>query len=127
MEWYHVYLFTRLDGFSTFFTVVMVVMTIVIAMVAVFYIPLMSNFGDYHCPTIKKTTKTALIVWLIAIFMSLAIPTQKEMAAIYLLPRLAKSDFTKEASQIPTDAAKLMRLKLESWIADMEPTKPDTK
>jgi len=30
MEWWHIYLFTRLDSFSTFFTVVMVVTTIAV-------------------------------------------------------------------------------------------------
>lgn len=61
----------------------------------------------------------------IVIFWALfaAVPNQKEAAAIYLLPKLAHSDFAKKAQQIPTDAAKVMRLKLESWIADMDPQK----
>jgi len=87
----------------------------------------MADFGDDHGPAIKRAFKITVAVWLFATFAALAIPTQKEAAAIYLLPKLAKSDFTKEASKIPTDAAKLMRLKLESWIADMEPKKPETK
>lgn len=39
MEWYHVYLFTRLDGFSTFFTAAAVATTVVLALIAAFYIP----------------------------------------------------------------------------------------
>jgi len=76
-----------------------------------------------HKPIFWKWIGFTIGLFIFGIVGSVAIPTQKEAAAIYLLPKLAKSDFAKEAQQIPTDAAKLMRLKLESWIVDMEPVK----
>jgi len=128
MEWYHVYLFTRLDGLNSLITLVCIGLLTGALVTGIMW---GVNSDMYGCENTAKGAKkvfmrlllTACLIALIGV----SIPTQKEAAAIYLLPKLAKSDFTKEAAQIPTDAAKLMRLKLESWIADMEPTKKESK
>jgi heme/copper-type cytochrome/quinol oxidase subunit 2 len=127
MEWWHVYLFTRLDGII--FT--MVALTIVAIVVAVIGGTMMAENRRYNTDgqtdpdyikgreLVKLSAPFIVFFWIAWI----AIPTQKEAAAIYLLPKLANSGFAKEAAQLPTDAAKLMRLKLEAWISDMEPKK----
>jgi hypothetical protein len=48
------------------------------------------------------------------------IPTTKEAAAIYLIPRITANE---DVQQIPANAAKLLNGKLQEWIDDLEPTK----
>ena len=125
MEWYHVYLFTRLDGLSGAFCFSGILLG-VITVIALAFLPILAH--EVEDTAILKKIYGVLVGT--ALFFSagaLAIPTQKEAAAIYLLPKLAKSEFASEASKIPTDAAKLLRLKLEQYIADIDPVKEATK
>lgn len=119
MEWWHVYLFTRIDSIKTFFEIVSTFgcIAVAIAYFAVFVENLIKQWQAH----------LVCLVWFICLILNMAIPTSKEIAAIYLVPKLAKSDLAKEAQQIPTDAAKLIRLKLESWIADMDNKKEKEK
>jgi hypothetical protein len=127
MEWWHVYLFTRLDGLKDLFCVMSILFGI-FGIIAICFYPIIDDIVDRNqIPAVKKGVKMAVAIFAITFFAGISIPTQKEAAAIYLLPKLAKSDFAKEAQQIPTDAAKLMRLKLESWIADMSETAKPAK
>lgn len=123
MEWWHVYLFTRLDGMNGLCGVLASVIGITAIAVLCVAPVAMDLVKDRHMAIIKLWGKVVAAIFTMSLVGYLAIPTQKEAAAIYLLPKLAKSDFAKQAGQIPTDAAKLMRLKLESWIADMESPK----
>lgn len=123
MEWYHVYLFTRLDGLISFFEGVSLITLLFAVCACIAWVPVAMEELDNYKPILTKITIVSVSLCFMGGIMKLAIPTQKEAAAIYLLPKLANSNFAQEAQQIPTDAAKLMRLKLESWIADMEPKK----
>ena len=89
-------------------------------------LPLIIAEGDFTL-SVKKAYFASLGAALFFLTGALAIPTQKEAAAIYLLPKLAKSEFASEASKIPTDAAKLLRLKLEQYIAEIDPVKEAAK
>lgn len=128
MEWWHVYLFTRLDVVKE----VLISVTIFSFFFAVGFG--MFSFGSEGCRFGDKEQRQLRIgFWVSVMFFvggllgNLAIPTQKEAAAIYLLPKLVKSEFAAEASKIPTDAAKLLRLKLEEYIAELEPVKEGKK
>jgi hypothetical protein len=127
MEWWHIYLFTRLDSLNGVFFVVSTALGIILAAVTVFLPIILKDLSDEGENTFKKWLKIAVAAFVVSLLGVIAVPTQKEAAAIYLLPKLAKSDFAKEAQQIPTEAAKLMRLKLESWVADTEPKKTEGK
>ena len=132
MEWYHVYLFTRLDGINGLFVALSVVsVTVVIgAALAWAWNDDMSAYGEKYKSAAKLSAsiaKKASVATLIVLLTTIAIPTQKEVAAIYLLPKLAKSEFASEASKIPVDAAKLLRLKLEQYIEDIDPVKEAEK
>jgi len=125
MEWYHVYLFTRLDGLNTFFGITAIFLGICVVIITAI-LPLIIAEGDFTL-SVKKAYFASLGAALFFLTGALAIPTQKEAAAIYLLPKLAKSEFASEASKIPTDAAKLLRLKLEQYIAEIDPVKEAAK
>lgn len=63
----------------------------------------------------------SLFVWflLLAIFFltaSALLPSTNQMAAIYLIPKLANSQGAAELAKIPETAAKLLNDKMEQWI-----------
>jgi len=125
MEWYHVYLFTRLDSLHEVFCFLGIFLG-VLSVIALVFLPLVlhevQSTGD-----VKKVYAALIGASLFSCAGALAIPTQKEVAVIYLLPKLAKSEFASEAQKMPTDAAKLLRLKLEQYIAEIDPVKEAVK
>jgi len=128
MEWWHIYLFTRLDSVngmvSDVISILGPVLLVALSVLLLYYNEIKSLNA---LPSFMKILKIAIAVFCFFLLGSILIPTQKEAAAIYLLPKLAKSDFAKEAQQIPAEAAKLMRMKLEAWVSDMEPKKAEGK
>lgn len=136
MEWWHVYLFTRLTGINVMFGVLVVVSGLFALgtgigwTIADFNVKDMDSNEQGWEPWQKAWRaifKVALPVFLFSLAGTIAVPSQEQAAAIFLLPKLAHSDFAKEAQQIPTDTAKLIRMKLEAWINDMEPKKAEKK
>ena len=130
MEWWHVYLFTRLDALKDIAESTAILSAIGLVIVGIVYgisYYEYSPVSKHARPTLKKCTKLICCFFCVGISLWVVVPSQKEAAAIYLLPKLAKSELASEASQIPADAAKLLRLKLESWIAGMEPKKEGAK
>jgi hypothetical protein len=126
MEWWHVYLFTRLDGLNTLIGLLVAISVLSWIIIGIVWFINTGIDNDVAARAKKLFINSAAVPVVLAVLM-VFVPSQKEAAAIYLLPKLAHSDFAKEAQQLPTDAAKLMRLKLESWIADMEPAKKAEK
>lgn len=122
MEWWHVYLFTRLDSLNFLLCICFAIGLVVTIILGIAWFA-ENDVDDDAAVKYKGLFMRGVAAILTVAAVSVLIPTQKEAAAIYLLPKLAHSDFAKEAQQIPTDAAKVMRLKLESWIADMDPQK----
>jgi len=128
MEWWHIYLFTRLDSVNSVVSDGLKILGPVLAVALLVLLLCYSEIKSLNAlPRFMKILKIAIAAFCFLLLGSIAVPTQKEAAAIYLLPKLAKSDFAKEAQQIPTEVAKLMRLKLESWVADMGPKKAEGK
>lgn len=75
----------------------------------------------------KKIPKYVLI-YLVFTFLGLAIPNQKEMAVIYLLPKIANSDAMKEAEKLPKNVAVLLNSKCQKYINDtLEETAEEQK
>jgi hypothetical protein len=52
------------------------------------------------------------------------IPTTEEMAAIYLLPKIANNE---QVQQVPDKAMQLLNGKLDEWIADVRGEKKEKK
>lgn len=122
MEWWHIYLFTRLDvilSVTNGLILITVIGTIITNFIYIFPVCEGDIPKDHVRPYKKANIFAAMCIGLL-LFIKVVIPTQKEAAAIYLLPKLAKSEFASEASKIPADAMKLIRLKMESWIDDLE-------
>lgn len=112
MEWWHVYLFTRLDSLNV--VLALITMSIAFVVLLSLWAYFMEDYeDDTVASTLKGNMKMTIILFCISVLANVALPTQKEMAAIYLLPKLAN---TQELQQIPKDTAKLLRLQLDSWI-----------
>lgn len=51
------------------------------------------------------------------------IPSTKQMAVIYLTPKIINSEATQELTTIPKDAAVMMRKLMDDWMAEYMPEK----
>ena len=121
MEWWHIYLFTRLDvvGGILLGAVLVASMFVLIAVIlsVSFYV---DRWEETNVSIwVKKSWTRGLAAYLFVVFLFAAVPTQKEAAAIYLLPKLINSGFAKEMQQLPEEFASALRVKLEAWVDEM--------
>lgn len=138
MEWWQVYLFTRLDSIwnaSIFFAIASGVCTIAftigVTICSKQYDDLdargYSDNGKREwlswLTTWKNFRKISLPIFIIAAIGGLSIPTEKEFAAIYLLPKVSNSKFAAEMAKLPENITKVLNKKLENYISDTLPEK----
>lgn len=92
------YWFTRLDGITTFFSVLTTLGTIAFIILLIFFV--VSKVDDTCEEPVKKAIstlfKTVTPIWLIAVIGVLFIPTSKEMAMIYVVPQITESQVVKQ-------------------------------
>ena len=121
MEWWHIYLFTRLDTVKNITEVVCVLSSLVVLGIFVAFISFVcAEDTDTAFPIwVKKSWTKILAAYFFVVFLFAAVPTQKEAAAIYLLPKLVNSGFAKEMQQLPEEFASALRVKLEAWVDEM--------
>ncbi len=119
MEWWHIYLFTRIDTVKSIMEAVCFIASL--AAIGVAFIAFVCADGTDPDLSIwvKKSWTKILAAYLLVIFLFAAVPTQKEAAAIYLLPKLVNSGFAKEMQQLPEEFASALRVKLEAWVDEM--------
>jgi magnesium-transporting ATPase (P-type) len=106
-----IYWITRLDAISGLF--------IVISIAVLMSIFTLCMLGDCHRDNIFYYKKSLIASIIIVTFFSLAatfIPSTKDYAAIYLIPKIAKNE---QIQKIPDNAIKLLNGKMEEWIADI--------
>lgn len=123
IQWYHVWLFTRIDSIHKFIECIAVISTF--GMVIWTFIFSIFTFGTDNAPVYKIWQWWfCLFVMLFFWVSSVLMPTQKEFAAIYLIPKMANSEFTqtlaKETSGLTMDAIGLMRAKVTEWSNDIK-------
>lgn len=121
MEWWHIYLFTRLDVVGGILLGAVLAASMLVLIVVILTVDFYVD-GDKDEPflkVIKKSWTKILAAYLFVVFLFAAIPTQKEAAAIYMLPKLINSGFAKEMQQLPEEFASALRVKLEAWVDEM--------
>ena len=106
-----VYLFTRLDSLNVFVFVVLLFGMVSVLLVT--FIGFMEN-EDWKWFGIKKILP-CLAPFLLA---SLLLPSGKEMAAIYLIPRIANSNSANNILAATDNATALLREKVGEWLED---------
>lgn len=117
---FYLYLWTRLDVINDTFEILLMI-SIGMLLWCLYHAFLYSEGctteydEEVHQIYKKKIWKFALptiIIWVIVA----AIPTQRDISIIYYVPKIANFQAAKEASQIPADALKWLRLTLEQKI-----------
>lgn len=121
MEWWQVYLFTRLDSFNYMFYVAAMIGVPILAIYIIlcFYFRGEMTSLEEDLKIRKKLLKNLPKVTLIYAFFPLVacfIPTEKEMAVIYLLPKITKNETMKEVEKLPKNMALLLNKKCEEYI-----------
>lgn len=116
------YWFTRLDSIGNFFNFLSFIMGIVTVVIAVMWLLSMEAClldSDFWENFRKNRIKLLLISFIISCFIYIPcifIPTTKEMAFIYLTPKVINN---KEIQKLPINAVKLLNTKMEQYINDI--------
>jgi uncharacterized BrkB/YihY/UPF0761 family membrane protein len=118
------YWITRLDALnnlSFFITVALIVALVVTGIcyavwISDHYVP--ANKEDPRPKHWRRYRQLLVIITLnilLFAFIKVLLPTTKEFAAIYLIPKTVNNE---QIQKIPDNAAKLLNAKLEEWITD---------
>lgn len=119
IQWYHVWAFVKINDFGRFIGGLAFAMWLVSVVTAFIYVMA-------HCEDMAKYPKWKVLsmvaVALFLSFLNSILPTQKEVAAIYLIPKIVNSEtaqqFAKDASGLPSDFVKLVKTKMDEWVTD---------
>ena len=92
------YWFTRLDGFNVFFGISCFILGFSLAITIVCFLATSDPNGcDQHAHAVSKTMLKWLVpTWLVCVIGLLFTPTTKEMAMIYVVPRITESQIIKQ-------------------------------
>lgn len=98
MDYFYAYLFTRLDAFFVIITLIFII-SFVISIVGIIF-SLVLNINDEHdeFEKVKRLTKPFFIALAISVLINLIVPTKKELAFIYIAPKMANNIELKEAA-----------------------------
>ena len=118
MSYTFIYFFTRLDSFNSLIKNLIIISILSIIGLIIFFFLEQDSYVDGE---IKNIYSPKIIVWIkkIAVLLilctifSVTIPTTKEAAVIYLLPKVIKNE---QCQQIPTNFVKFLNLKMEKWL-----------
>lgn len=113
-----IYLLTRLDGVLTALAVLLLISASILGGWALTEM-LECSFDEIKKPFIKYLT-----IWLCVFFFGMLIPNSKEIAAMYLLPKVVNNE---EVQKPPTNALKLLNGKMEQWIDSQLKIKKEEK
>ena len=113
MEWYHIYLFTRIDYVVDCIDIFMVLVALGLFILGCLF-PLYYEEEEYR-PLAYKIAKYLVIVFIITVGFRIVIPTQTEVAAIYLVPKIINNE---SVQKVPESVAKLLEVKLNQWIEE---------
>lgn len=109
MTGWEIYWFTRLDAIHRFFVITLIVLSIAIPSVG-----MMAHMEGFW-GKVRKWIFAGLIIAVISGLGLMFIPTTKEAAVIYLLPKIANNE---QVQKVPENFVKLLNTKMEEWMKD---------
>jgi hypothetical protein len=123
MSGWTIYLITRMDSIRATLLGMLVVCTVV---TLVSFIVMVSSYNGYD-DKIYDLTRSFLVKYCVPIVIVISVllrvlPSTKELAAIYIVPRLVNNE---QIQQIPNNAAILINEQLKSWMKDILPGESD--
>jgi len=115
ISWWQLYLWTRLDSFNHILTLTTVVLVIVLISAGVIRACIEAETYVRNVPPtiVRLTSKTAYISVGLMLLLSVAIPSQKDAAMIWVIPKLANS---KVLQQEAGDIYKLAKSALKETL-----------
>ena len=120
MTHFEMYLFTRLDNLCTVLCVTAFSLIVVLILLSIFYgVSRMDRHDDVAEKCLQGVKKT-LLPAIVFVLLAVAVPTQKEAAAIYLIPKLVNNE---QVQDIAGKSLDILTLKLNEWVADLTPAK----
>jgi hypothetical protein len=113
------YLFTRLDSLCTVLCITaFLLIAVLIALIVSYGVSKMDCDDDFAGKCLQGFKKTLLPAVVFAL-LAVAVPTQKEAAAIYLIPKLVNNE---QVQDIAGKSLDILTLKLNEWVADLTPS-----
>jgi len=108
---WQIYWITRLDSLNVALAIIWIALAIasVAMIIGAFVYSLDDELEQYPVGVMKKITITTVAVLLLSIF----IPSTKEVAAIYLIPKIANNE---QVQKLPENFVKLLNVKMEQWM-----------
>lgn len=106
-----IYWVTRLDAVCGFIEVVLILVGILFLVSPLIFMAF--DDGSLDIKYFWRGLKICVVTVLFFLFAGIFIPSTKEVAAIYLIPKIANNE---QVQKIPDNAAKLLNAKLEEWI-----------
>ncbi len=110
MSYAFMYWFTRLDVLQETFTVMAIVAGVVLLFGAI-VVTVEGNWDRY-----KKAAFIITPIWLFFACGAVLIPTQKEAAAIFLIPKMVNNE---QVLNIASGSLSVVELKMKEWISDL--------
>lgn len=112
-----IYWITRLDAI-----VGVLILAAVLLPVAVFVLAFYGDVRHDKCSYYKTGIVRCCVVFIAVVLLSTFVPSTKQFAAIYLIPKIANNE---QVQKLPDNAMKFLNGKFEAWIDDM--TKKEKK
>ena len=119
MTHFEMYLFTRLDNLCTVLCVTAFSLIVVLIVLIVFHGVSKMDYDDDVAEKCLRGFKKTLLPAVVFVLLAVAVPTQKEAAAIYLVPKLVNNEHVQDIAGKSLD---ILTLKLNEWVADLTPS-----
>lgn len=122
MSAWTIYWFTRLDTLQMIGFLVGILSGIGLLIAGILY-QMMSNGDDYDkdmAKQVKPFRNFALILCCCTLPLGIFLPSSKEFAAIYLIPKIVNNE---QVQQIPSKGLDLLNAKLDQWLDDVRKDK----
>jgi hypothetical protein len=116
MSPWFIYLFTRLESINEIIRLLSVLTAVLVpSWIVIGFMAQVIEKNDYLVKPLFKY-KTKLIIFVIMILsLNILVPTTKEAAAIYLLPKIVNNE---NISHIPNKALDVLNNKFDLWIEE---------
>lgn len=108
-----VYLWTRLDSFTTLMHAIMILSGISVGVILVAWA---QTYDMEEAAKVTKLLKRFFYIWCGCALLNLAIPSQKDALMIYVLPKVAQSQAIEDTKQLLESLPKTVRIYIERYI-----------
>ena len=117
MDYFLVYLWTRLDGIKWvlgFFSTIGVIGIIILGLAALIF----NDCNDFPKESVKRCLKYLCVTILITMPVDIAIPSKKDMLLIYFIPQVAHSEAITDTMDVINKLPKALGNELKKYLEE---------